>query len=478
MSEPPEVQLAQGGRAVLVAPAGYGKTEVIARAVGLSQQDRQLVLTHTHAGVRALRDRLRKLNISPRHFFINTIAGWALNYAQAYPKLSGLSIPVPPDDQDWPLVYQVAMQLLSHPPIRKVINESYKGLYVDEYQDCTRPQHRLILALAELLPCRVVGDPLQGIFDFHEPVVDWNKDVFSEFTQLDDLTEPWRWKSVRPDLGHWLEGVRASLLAGQPINFEHESLQWIRLTPEQQRTVCYRAARLTGTVVGIHRLPPQAHQLASRLKGSFTSIDEVYCKELFSFAKRLDETSGFERAGCVIQFASKCMTKVSSELKSLQKMCVKGEIYPQRVKHREIALALQRLADDHSLEPIQVALHKIDQLIKDRVLYREELWREMHKAIEECKLGRHESLLQAAWQVRSRTSMVGRKIPKRTISRTLLIKGLEFDHAIVLDADALNAKELYVALTRGTRSLTVLSASPTVQKSPPFLEQPVSAKSC
>lgn len=45
------------------------------------------------------------------------------------------------------------------------------------------------------------------------------------------------------------------------------------------------------------------------------------------------------------------------------------------------------------------------------------------------------------------------------MSRTLLIKGLEFDHALVLSADELDARNLYVALTRGSRSLTVLTAS-------------------
>ena len=45
----------------------------------------------------------------------------------------------------------------------------------------------------------------------------------------------------------------------------------------------------------------------------------------------------------------------------------------------------------------------------------------------------------------------------RVISRTLLVKGLEFDHAIILDFAELNsAKEKYVALTRPRRSLTVL----------------------
>ena len=48
---------------------------------------------------------------------------------------------------------------------------------------------------------------------------------------------------------------------------------------------------------------------------------------------------------------------------------------------------------------------------------------------------------------------VGRR---RLIGTTLLVKGLEFDHAIVFDAASLSRKELYVALTRGARSLTII----------------------
>jgi DNA helicase IV len=71
----------------------------------------------------------------------------------------------------------------------------------------------------------------------------------------------------------------------------------------------------------------------------------------------------------------------------------------------------------------------------------------------------HENLEEAAWQVRYRTSITGRTPYARVVSRTLLVKGLEYDHAIVLDAGALSAEHLYVAMTRGAASLTVLSAS-------------------
>jgi hypothetical protein len=46
------------------------------------------------------------------------------------------------------------------------------------------------------------------------------------------------------------------------------------------------------------------------------------------------------------------------------------------------------------------------------------------------------------------------------VSRPLLAKGLQYDYAVLLDADRYNAAELYVALSRGCRAVTVLSSSP------------------
>jgi hypothetical protein len=52
---------------------------------------------------------------------------------------------------------------------------------------------------------------------------------------------------------------------------------------------------------------------------------------------------------------------------------------------------------------------------------------------------------------------------RKLIGTTLLVKGLEFDHAIVLDADSLSRKELYVAMTRGAKSLTIISSCPVLR---------------
>ena len=43
------------------------------------------------------------------------------------------------------------------------------------------------------------------------------------------------------------------------------------------------------------------------------------------------------------------------------------------------------------------------------------------------------------------------------IGTTLLVKGLEYEHCIVAYPTKMSAKEFYVALTRGTQSITVIS---------------------
>ncbi len=71
------------------------------------------------------------------------------------------------------------------------------------------------------------------------------------------------------------------------------------------------------------------------------------------------------------------------------------------------------------------------------------------------------TLAEAAEKYHSEFRYKGRPVGRRKlIGTTLLVKGLEFDHSIVLDADSLSKKELYVALTRGAKSLTIISTTP------------------
>ncbi len=52
-----------------------------------------------------------------------------------------------------------------------------------------------------------------------------------------------------------------------------------------------------------------------------------------------------------------------------------------------------------------------------------------------------------------------RPVPVRAVGSTLLLKGLEADISVVLDAGPFGPEHLYVAMTRGAQRLVVCSHS-------------------
>ena len=147
-------------------PAGCGKTEAIVRTVGRYCDGRQLILTHTHSGVNALRQRFREHSVPTAKYHVDTIAGWAWGWVRKYPDnaeyTGSTEIAV------WNDVYEAMSALMQNDFVKLGIMNTYTGVIVDEYQDCTVPMHQLIVQLKSLLPCRVLGDDLQGIFGFRD----------------------------------------------------------------------------------------------------------------------------------------------------------------------------------------------------------------------------------------------------------------------------------------------------------------------
>lgn len=471
-----EAVLVRSERGSVVAPAGCGKTELIARAVGSLVRGRALILTHTHAGVKALRDRLRRLGIDRDRAHVETIAGWCLRYASAYPLGAGLSSSEP-IGAEWNEVYRGTLDLVNGArAIRKVIVASYSCAFVDEYQDCTEMQHRLVSAIARIIPCRVLGDPLQGIFGFAGGTLSWSKEVEASFPALGELTTPWRWKGKNEGLGGWLLEVRRKLITGEPVDLAAGPVRWSACTPDNQRAEAYGLLKATGHVVAVRKWANDAHSFARNLGGSYPSMEEIDCKDLLTFAGDIDRFAGTKRAACVLKFAGECMTEVSSELGTIRNALDDGRIpdLSRLRKHRAVAEALIAVAGGDETQTVLTAMRRIREVPGAKV-FRGELWREASRTLVEFDTGRHQTRHKAAWAIRNRMRACGRALEARLVSRTLLIKGLEFEHALLLNADEFEdtkrpgdgAKHFYVAATRGSHSLTVLSSQGTVQFTAP-----------
>jgi hypothetical protein len=94
-----------------------------------------------------------------------------------------------------------------------------------------------------------------------------------------------------------------------------------------------------------------------------------------------------------------------------------------------------------------------------RRVYRPTLLRAMLSAID-LALAPGGDLSAAAATTREMLRHRGRHLPYRAVGSTLLLKGLESDNAVLLDADQMGRNDLYVALTRAAKSVTVFARNP------------------
>ncbi|KUM44981.1 UvrD-helicase domain-containing protein [Pseudomonas sp. EpS/L25] len=466
--ELPKVLADFNGKGYVIAPAGYGKTHLIARAVQAAAR-RQLVLTHTYAGVNAIKRKMQLLRIPPAQYQIDTIASWALRTCLYFPKTSKWK-KEHPSGKEWGKLYEACAALLNRPFVQHMIKCSYAGVYVDEYQDCSDQQHKLVEALAQLLPCRLLGDPMQAIFDFGQQPIDWNTAVYPNYQLLGELKTPWRWKLAGADeLGQWLSQARALLaedkkipLAGPlPNGVRRYSVDLNDFSNKKRLSVFYDHLKNQASVIAIHagdqKSKNKTHKLAQSMAGKFSSLEEVEGKDLHRFIKKIDGAkSAGERLRSVIDFCKTCCNAVDGVLAAATKKGQEGKA-TRATKCPEILEVANRYLATGSCKDMAAML----DLVRARpevTTYRRDLLGRMMGVLRmhEDNLGL--TLTEAANRYQREFRHSGRPIRhNKLIGTTLLVKGLEYDHAIILEAESMSSKHLYVALTRGAKSITVVT---------------------
>ncbi|MDI9234584.1 hypothetical protein [Limnohabitans lacus] len=100
---------------------------------------------------------MKRLKVPANLAFVDTIAGWSMRYAYAFP---GVARPPEgyPVNEEWDQLYEGAARAIQIPAIRQVVEASYDRIFIDEYQDCGDSQHLLATALSKILPTIVFGE--------------------------------------------------------------------------------------------------------------------------------------------------------------------------------------------------------------------------------------------------------------------------------------------------------------------------------
>jgi AAA domain len=463
----PEIDLLAIDRGAITAPAGCGKTHLIASALTRHGAAKPiLVLTHTNAGVAALRGRLDHAGVPSAAYRLATIDGWAMRLLTLFPRRSGHNpeiLSVSNARTHYPAIRAAARGLLAARHIHDILAATYDRLIVDEYQDCSVAQHEIVVHASEALRTCVLGDPLQAIFNFAGPTTDWDSQVKASFPAAGELNTPWRWINAGEEtFGRWLLGVRQVLLRKGSIDLgtAPANVRWIRLDGVNDHRLRIEAGSCQPPVPDGRILimadstnPTAQREFASRIPGGVV-IENVDMRDLVAFGEGFDLTSP-KIVEHVVNFAGSVMTNAGStsmvqRLESLRA----GRARNPPTEAEQVAL---RFAKNPTYTGAADLLEAISAQAGVRT-HRPAILRGGYDMLKTCRGTDGVTPAMAVVAVRERSRLIGRPLAKRTVGSTLLLKGLEADVAVILNPSVMDHRHLYVAMTRGARQLVVCSS--------------------
>lgn len=466
---PGDVDLLAVERGLVIAPAGCGKTQLIIDALKRHTGPKPvLVLTHTNAGVAALRNRLAKEGVPPSTFRLLTVDGFAIRLVSTFPgaakiDVASLRVEKPP----YRAIRTAACHVLETPRIYEIIAATYARLLVDEYQDCSAWQHGIVYYLSHILPTCVLGDQLQAIFGFGDDgLADWTKHVGTHFPLVDELTKPWRWINAGAEpLGEWVLAARVKLLAGQPIDLRDapNEVSWVKLDGTNDDRV--KQLKAGGVkpyspdgnvlIIGDSTNPASQRRFASQIHGAVV-VESVDLGDLVKFATLLDLASP-DAVRVIAEFAASLMTSTATE--ELLRRLDTIRAGRSRKEVNDLEQAALSFMEEPTYSGVATLLAEFNKESGVRV-HRPLVRNAAIRALNACAIDGGTTFREAAIQAREQYRVLGRSLPRRGVGSTLLLKGLEAQVCVVVEGDKLNAKNLYVAITRGSNKLIVCSRSP------------------
>lgn len=452
-------------KSLLIAPAGFGKTHTITECLSKLPVNtkKELILTHTHAGVGSIKEKLKKQNIH-NNYEVETISSFIQRYVLAYNYDSKV-----PNLEDSKKYYSFlnlsALKLFNNNIVQKIIKASYSGLFVDEYQDCTKTQHQIIKILADLLPTRLLGDFLQGIFEFNEPTVN-----LTCTTEMDgfiqnyfELSKPQRWLNGNNHfLGNDLKAIREKIINNENFNLRsYKSIEVYQYPSLDLHTPNTNYNKLVWRLIGNNKslliLHSNTTSIEPRKKitqifnGALNLIESIDDKLFYKTALILDELDINNMALKLHELSLLIFNKTEISKWFNDKGFKRKTKLEEKAIINEISQLSQNLS--HNLYKIITIISKLPNV----KCYRPEVLSSLFKAIEIAN-NEKATIYDSMINYRNTIRRFGRKIEGKCIGTTLLTKGLEFDTVLVLDANKFTCpKHFYVAITRACKKLVIVT---------------------
>jgi hypothetical protein len=454
-------------------PAGGGKTRLLVDAVREINENggKALVLTHTHAGVHSIRHKMRAFGVAASAAHVGTLTSLSFELVRSYSQIAGVEVPAAPDWEDSTRYTEAACRVLQNRHVREVFGITYSHMLIDEYQDCSMAQHTLALELARAIPAAAVfGDRLQGIFGFRDPIVDWVTDVLPRFPAIDIEFVPRRWVDHNQALGEWLYEMRDRLRPGVQVAFDTNLPQGVRFVGATPQRFEIRNAALQERPEGesvVVIAPPDtssARSIAGLLGGAYGVMEDVGGRFMIQALTELERAEPLHCGLWLAQLAKQCFVGFSEVNQTVLNRLAKGKHVAglHRPGLERTLAAFDRVLDDPTYEVLAASMLEI-RAAREARLHSRECWNDIAMALDRCGTDPDRLPTSEISKIRDRLRHAGRPTQLRVISRTALIKGLEYDHVIVANVDRITDHcNLYVALSRARKSVTIVGRSASI----------------
>lgn len=276
-------------------------------------------------------------------------------------------------------------------------------------------------------------------------------------TDLGVLTTPHRWiRAGNRPLGEWLLATRATFRQNREPDFyqspiEYKTIQYRELGSELNTITNQKTGRICVIGPKTRRLP--ANIETTLVNRSYRVLEPNELSALRKLIRPLSEGSSRQKATAARRFLGAAFGSVSVNDYSFIENILKNE--NQRPRRRDRKTLCENHTDGTTPRLLFDLLEYVENLDRVNCKLRESV--SALKCILEEHIDKGTDLKSLYADEISKRKYQSRNSILRCIGSTLLVKGLEFDHVVILRGQNWgNTKDLYVALTRGSKSVTLL----------------------